>query len=187
MLALLSLRVWDEGTGDSALERITELLNHLQGASGSGQQFVENAETLLLVGTSHFEPDIKAYERLLEKVRLLHPSHQRKFAIVHSAMLNGLLPDARAFLGKAPASLARCEGERSRFCSLFQRYKDDLLKEFESHRPSERHYSPISFTFNFPHNVVKAVVVDAIIRGKVWDLKTTEFSAVLRQPIEPLP
>jgi len=227
VLALLSLRAWDESIPDCMFNRLTGLLEDLQGPSGSGQRLAEDSETLLLIGTSHFEPDIKAYERLLEKVRLLNTSHQLRIALVHAAilsshlrhgfqnfygrdlgamrddnvpdypwlcfalatlmkaygrmhdenihgierekvvegLLNGLLPDARAFLRKPPASLSGCEAERSQFCNLFQRYRQDLFEEFRRCRPSEQDYSPMSFTFNFPPNLVKAVVVDAVIQG----------------------
>jgi len=44
------------------------------------------------------------------------------------------------------------------------KYKEDLFEEFESHRPSGI-YSPLSFEFNFPHNVLKAVAVNALLWG----------------------
>ena len=40
VLALLSLRVWDDGRADEHLAALDELLGHLQGDGGSGQQFV---------------------------------------------------------------------------------------------------------------------------------------------------
>src|SRR5262249_37839296 len=64
---------------------------HLQGTSGSGQRFAENAETLILIATSHFEPDAGAYERLLRKVRALSPPHQVQIAHVHAAILSSHL------------------------------------------------------------------------------------------------
>ena len=250
VLALLSLRVWDEGNPNENLDRLTELLQNLQGPCGSRQQFAENAETLILIATSHFEPDVTAYERLLEKVKSLNPSNQLRIAFVHAAilgshlrhgfqgfygrdigamrddntpdypwlcfslvtlmeayarahdghihgtererivegLLNGLSPDARAFLGKAPASLAAFEDERARFFGLFRRYKEDLLGEFERHRPSDRNYSPVSFTFNFPHNLLKAIVVDALLRGEPWNLTLNDLlSGIPRlEPLDPL-
>ena len=48
VLALLSLRVWDEGDADARLRRLGQLLEQLQGPNGSGQRFAANAETLLL-------------------------------------------------------------------------------------------------------------------------------------------
>jgi hypothetical protein len=46
ILALFSLRIWDEGDADANLDRVSRLLTALQGPEGSGQRFVANAETL---------------------------------------------------------------------------------------------------------------------------------------------
>jgi hypothetical protein len=81
-------------------------------------------------------------------------------------ILNGLSPDARAFVGKAPDSLSACEADLARFGELFHRHRESLFEEFESLRPSEEAYSAISFGFNFPHNIVKAMVATAITRGE---------------------
>jgi hypothetical protein len=236
VLALLSLSVWAEGNADLNLDRLSEILRRLQGPNGSGQKFAENAETLILIATSHFEPDTGAYERLLRKVRALSPPHQVQIALVHAAilsghlrhgfqglyrkdiaamrddnvpdylwlcfalstlmqayarmhdenivgierqkivegLLNGLSPDPRAFLGKPPASLAAYEMDLAGFRLMFHKYREDLFEEFESHRPSED-YSPMSFTFNFPHNLLKAVVIDALGRGKPWNLTLNDL------------
>src|SRR5437773_5211277 len=55
LLALFSLRVWDEDDADARLDRVDALLRRLQGPGGSGQRFVDDAETLILIATSHFE------------------------------------------------------------------------------------------------------------------------------------
>ncbi len=237
ILALLSLRVWDEGDADQNLDRLDRLLGNLQGRNGSGQRFVENAETLIVVATSHFEYEEAAYDRLLEKVRTLNQAHQVKLALVHAGILgshlrfgleasygkdigamradnvpdypwlcfavstltrayshmhdadihgverekvvegilNGLSPDARAFVAKPPASLARYEGERSECAERLGRYRQELIEEFKRQRPSPQVYSPISFFFNFPHNLVKGMVVDALARGKPWDLALNDL------------
>ncbi|HXV64039.1 MAG TPA: hypothetical protein VEK15_25290 [Vicinamibacteria bacterium] len=228
LLALLSLRVWDEGNPNGNLDRLTRLLQELQGPNGSGQRFVDGAETLILIATSHFEPDHRAYDRLLERLRALDQPHRLRLAIVHAAILashlrfgfeatygrdivamrndnvpdypwlcfalatlmnefsrtqgeggaglqrdrlvegilNGLSPDARAFVGTAPESLSAHARELSDFRELFLKYAPVLLNEFERHRPSNRTYSPISFYFNFAHNVLKAMVVDALLRAQ---------------------
>ncbi len=36
---------------------------------GSGQRFADDAETLMLLATSHYEPGEQGYARLLERVR----------------------------------------------------------------------------------------------------------------------
>jgi hypothetical protein len=232
VLALLSLRIWDEGSPDENLDRLDRALRDLSGPRGSGQKFVATAETLVPVATSHFETDVKAYERLLEKVKRLSEPHRRRFALVYAGilashlrfgfeatygrdvtemrkdnepdypwlsfalstlmsaysrmeeggirgmerdrivegLLNGLTPDPRAFVGVPPASLSAQEEERSEFSRLFRRHQKALLEEFELQRPSERDYSPISFFFNFSHNLIKGMVVDAVLRGTPWSL-----------------
>lgn len=89
---------------------------------------------------------------------------------VVEAILNGLSPDARAFIGEPPASLSRCEGERLELRELFHAYRRDLVPELEHHRPTDGAYSPLSFFFNFSHNVIKGTVVDALLRGQAWDV-----------------
>jgi hypothetical protein len=238
LLALLSLKIWDEGDADANLERIARLLACLQGADGSGQPFAADAETLLLIATSHYELFDGAYDRLLDKVRTLNETHRRGIAIGHAAsigshlrfgfeatygrdtvrmrddnpadypwlafslatlmreyarlrgdaggdgrcedlaeaMLNGLSPDARAFLGRhPPASLARCGSELAEFQDLFAAHRRDLLDAFERHRPGEGAYSPLSFFFNFSHNVLKGTVIDALLRGVPWDLALNDL------------
>ena len=232
VLALFCLRIWDEGDPDAHLDRLNDLLAALQGANGSGQPFVANAETLLLIATSHFELVERGYATLLARVKTLSRAHQINIALPHTAsmgshlrfgfeatygrdtvamrsdnvadypwlcfalatvmreyarlhdegmqgperermvegILNGLSPDARAFVGEPPASLATCEAERVEFRDRFNRYRQDLLEEFERQRPSDRSYSPLSFFFNFSHNVLKGTVVDALLRGQALTL-----------------
>jgi len=91
VLLLLSMRVWDEGDPDANLDRVDELVARLQGPSGSGQRFVENAGTLLLLAGSHYELADSAYDRLLDKVRSLAPRHQLAIALSHAASLGSHL------------------------------------------------------------------------------------------------
>jgi hypothetical protein len=90
--------------------------------------------------------------------------------VVVEALLNGLSPDARAFVGEAPPALAGCEAERSAFRKRFHEYKTELLPAFERLRPGDEDYSPLSFFFNFSHNILKGTVVDALLRGQPWDV-----------------
>jgi hypothetical protein len=238
VLALLSLRAWDEGNADQNLDRVTRLLGDLQSERGSGQKFAADAETLILIATSHFELDDRGYGTLLEKARTLDQSHRSSLALVHAAsfgshlrfgfeapygrdttamrddngvdyqwlcfslatlmrqysrtrdegvdgtekgemvteaILNGLSADAAAFLGDHPASLAAFERERSEFSELFHECRQDLLKQFERYRPSERGYSPLSLFFNFAHNVLKGMVVDALLWGEAWSLTLNDL------------
>jgi hypothetical protein len=91
ILALLSLRVWDDGQPDAHLDLVDALLADLQGSGGSGQQFAANAETLMLIATSHYEPDDDAYDRLLARSRSLGPVHGLRTAIVHAQSMGSHL------------------------------------------------------------------------------------------------
>lgn len=247
VLQLLTLRVWDDGDADRNFDRVQELLDELQGPNGSGQQFAADAETLLLVGTSHYELDETGFTILLAKVRTLNEEHQAKIglghvaslgchlrfgfeaqcgrdtvalrddniadypwlcfalaatvrqydrlvtagienrdrAVVEEALLNGLTPDARAFVGVPPASLNDSGRDRAQFLDLFTKHKTALMAAFERHRPTETAYSPLSFFFNFSHNVVKGTVVDALLWGEAWDLTLNDLlTGVPRSGIE---
>ncbi|MBI1872292.1 MAG: hypothetical protein HYS05_00205, partial [Acidobacteria bacterium] len=91
ILALLSVKVWEEGDPDENLDRVNQLLGHLQSPAGSGHRFVDNAETLLLIATSHYELDEQGYAILLDRVRRLNREHQTKIALSHAASLGGHL------------------------------------------------------------------------------------------------
>jgi len=238
VLALLSLRIWDDGDADANLDRLSRLLTLLQGSGGSGQQFAADAETLLLLGTSHYEIDERGYDTLLERVRTLNQEHQTSVALSHAAsmgshlrfgfeatyardtvimrddnvtdypwlcfslttlmreyaglradaengarrdaiaeaLINGLSPDARAFVRSAPpASPAPFEAERLEFAELFRSHQDELMQAFERFRPSTARFSPISFFFNFSHNVVKGAVVDALLNAEPWGLTLNDL------------
>ena len=232
VLALLSVRVWDDGDPDANMDHVDHLLQQLQGPGGSGQPFAADAETLLLIATSHYEMYERGYAVLLEHVRTLNDRHQTNIALGHAAsmgchlrfgfeatygrdtinmrddnvadypwllyalntlmqqyvrlretgqaaaphdvlveaLINGLSGDARAFVGKPPASLAGFEGERARFGEAFHAYRQDLLPAFEAYRPAEHVYSPLSLFFNFSHNVVKGTVIDALLEGRAWPI-----------------
>jgi len=91
------------------------------------------------------------------------------------AIVNGLSSDPRAFIGQAPASLSKAEADRSAIADLFAKYRDDLLPEFERYRPRDDAYSPLSFFFNFSHNVLKGTVVDALLRGQPWPVSFNDL------------
>jgi hypothetical protein len=227
LVALVAMRAWDEGDPNTNLEAAGELLGALQGPRGSGHRFVDRIETLLLVATSHFEPDVTAYETLLAKVRTLNRAHRVDLAIVHAAILGchlrfglevtcggnraalrednapdypwlcealatlleayadegdaatrarlsesillGLMPDPEAFLGsRPPATLSNHAERRTGVRELFDAHRTALLLDFQAHRPAGRVYSPLAFSFNFPHNLVKGAAVDAALRGTPW-------------------
>jgi len=234
VLALCCLRAWDENTPDDDLDAMTRLIGDLQGPNGCGHRFVANAETLMLIATSHFEPDEEAYERLLARVKTMSDRHQTEMALAHAAilgshlrhgfqdlyerdlakmrtdnspdypwlcfsivtlmrayvrhdnrekvvegLLNGLTADARAFLAKSPPALAPFETDILEFRRLFTTHKKDLLTEFENHRPSDQTYSPLAFNFNFPHNLLKALVIDALLESEGVELTVNDMFTAL--------
>jgi hypothetical protein len=237
LLSLLSVRVWDEGDADANLDRVDALLRRLQSNDGSGQTFSADAETLILIATSHFELKETGYAGLLERTRTLNDAHRLNVARGHAAsmgshlrfgfeatyardtvimrddnvadypwlcfalatlmteyarladrqadaadriaiveaILNGLSPDARAFVRDPPRTPTAFEAERAVFNQLFRRHEPELLVAFERYRPTPQAYSPISFFFNFSHNVVKGMVIDALLRGRPWALTLNDL------------
>ncbi len=247
VLALLTMRIWDGGDPDDHLDRLNALLIELQGPNGSGQQFAADAETLMLIGTSHYELNELGYATLLQRVRTLNVPHQFKIGLGHAssmgchlrfgfeaqcgrdtlalrddnvadypwlcfalaavmreysrladaqienrdrsvieeALLNGLTADARAFIGVAPPSLSKSQVERAQFLDGFRRHKSALLESFQRYRPTETAFSPLSFFFNFSHNVVKGAVVDSLLWGEAWDVSLNDLlSSVPRAGLE---
>ena len=55
-----------------------------------------------------------------------------------------------------------------------------LLSEFERLRPAEGQYSPLSFFFNFSHNVLKGIVADALLRGQPWPVTFNDMLVTVR-------
>lgn len=215
-LALLSLRMWDEGEPSANLDRLDRLLALLQSDGGSGHRFASRAATLLLVATAHYEPDEDGYGALLEKVQALDRRHRVEIAIDHAvamgchlrfgfeasygrdvgamradnvadypwlrfsldtlldayaaeaddiaeALINGLCPDPSAVVGQAE------------FVDRFAVHRTELLDRFERFVPEDRTYSPLALFFNFSHNVVKGLVVDAVLGGRPWDVSVNDL------------
>lgn len=237
LLALLSLRVWDEGRPEENFSRLTRALETLQGPGGSGQRFVSDAETLMLVATSHYEPDQRGYDLLLDRARALEPPSllnvalghaqsmgchlrfgfeatygrdasfmradnsadypwlyfalavlMREYARLHDAgiegearetiveaLLNGLSADAAPLVGDSQDFLASCEADRAEFRERFHACRQPLIDAFDRYRPSDRAYSPLSFFFNFSQNVLKGVVIDALLWGEPWSISLNDL------------
>ena len=88
---LLALRAWDDGDANANLDRVDDLINAIQGPNGSGQRFVDDAATLTVIVTAHYEPDDPAYDRLLTKVQSLDATHRARSGIVHAATMGNHL------------------------------------------------------------------------------------------------
>jgi hypothetical protein len=91
LLALLAMRAWDDGRPGEDLDRVTRLLHRLQGPSGSGQKFADDAETLILIATSHYEPHEHGYDILLARARALPASNRAAMALGHAQAMGGHL------------------------------------------------------------------------------------------------
>ena len=97
-------------------------------------------------------------------------------SVIEEALLNGLTADARAFVGVPPASLSDSDGDRTQFLdAVHERTRRRCSTAFERYRPTETAYSPLSFFFNFSHNVVKGTVVDALLWGEAWDVSLNDL------------
>src|SRR5260221_5317467 len=84
-------------------------------------------------------------------------------AAVAEGLLNGLSPNALAFVKIPP------------FAERFTAHREELLERFDAFRPADGAYSPLSFFFNFSHNVVKGAVVDALRRSTPWTVSLNDL------------
>ena len=106
VLTLMSLAIWDDGDADANLDRLDAMVRELSGAGGSGQRFVDDAETLFLLAGSHYELADHGYDALLTRVRTLNTAHQLKIALGHAAGLGSHLRFGfEATYGKSVAAM----------------------------------------------------------------------------------
>ena len=91
ILMLLATASLAEPDADAHLDHFNRLVGRLQGPDGSGQLFAADAETLFLIGTSHFEAKELAYDTALERARALSFEHRRAIALCHAASLGSHL------------------------------------------------------------------------------------------------
>jgi hypothetical protein len=90
-LSLLAVRAWDEGDPNANLDRVSELLEALQGPDGSGHRFIDDAESLLFLSISYFHPQEVAYDMLLARVEQLDAAHQLRVAAACAGMMSAHL------------------------------------------------------------------------------------------------
>ena len=221
ILSLLALRAWDTGDPDRAFSRIGALTDLLQGPEGSGHPFVSDPETLLLLATSHFEPNERGYVTLLDRVKSLSPQRQLAVGLGHAACTGSHLrfgfqatygrntefmrtdnfADYPWLLFGAETVLREYESsgsaqmiealfnsltadtewllEQEPFSARLRALFPELLAAFQELEPRGDTYSPLSFFFNFSHNVLKGTVIDATLRGDAW---TVSFNDLLTGP-----
>ncbi len=230
VLTLCSIRSWDNDQPQENFDKITQLLEWLQGPYGSGHQFVKNAETLLVMAVSQYHPSDQAYDALIEKIWTLDTKRQVRFSLISTAvlgghlrwgsramysrdvvkmradnagdypwllyslttlmeeyvrlrrsgmenqarqkiikaLLNGLTPDPWAFFQTPPpVSLALYFEKHQVLQQLLAEYAEELATEFAAYRPTLENYSPLAFHFNFPHNVLNALLMVCFSEGSV--------------------
>ena len=84
-------------------------------------------------------------------------------ALILEAIVGGLSADAAQFMTE-PA-----------FVALFEPHRAEILAAVETYRPADIGYSPLSFFFNFSHNVIKGAVVDAMLWGEPWPVSLNDL------------
>ncbi len=84
-------------------------------------------------------------------------------ALILEAIVGGLSADAALFMTE-PA-----------FMALFEPHRAEILAAVETYRPADIGYSPLSFFFNFSHNVIKGAVVDAMLWGEPWPVTLNDL------------
>jgi hypothetical protein len=91
LLMLLATDALGRANAGKDLDALNHLVALLQGPDGSGQLFAADAETLFLIGTSHFESKEGAYDTVLARARQLPFPHRRAIALGHAATLGSHL------------------------------------------------------------------------------------------------
>jgi len=91
ILALVAMRAWDDALPAEILDRVTALVGHLQGPDGSGHRFADNAETLILIATAHYEPNERGFHALLARAHELPRANRVALALVHAQALGSHL------------------------------------------------------------------------------------------------
>jgi hypothetical protein len=228
VLSLMALRIWDDGNANANLDRLGDLLAALQGPQGSGHRFADDAATLILIATCHYERDERGYDLLLERVGTLNRGHQLRVALGHAASIGCHLRFGyEATYGKSPTlmrddnaadypwlrfSLMTLASELDTdlsgpareavveamvggltsdaahfmqdagFAERFERHRVEILAAFDTYRPLDTGYSPLSFFFNFSHNVIKGAVIDAMLWGEPWPVTLNDLLTSRPQP-----
>ena len=85
---------------------------------------------------------------------------------VVEGLLNGMTPDPWAFTGRLPDGLVDYPEKYNSFCELLVRHGKSLVEECTRHRPSAERFSPMAVHFNFPHNVLMAHLMTALMRWR---------------------
>ena len=107
VLSLFAVRAWDSGNPNDNLDRVTHVLDTLQGPAGGGHRFVDDAETLLWLAISYYHPDERSYDALLGKVERLDAEHRLRVALPGAALLGSHLRWGLQFMYQRDVGLMR--------------------------------------------------------------------------------
>lgn len=99
---------------------------------------------------------------LMEAFDTMDPSDPQR-AVVGADLLNACTADPDAFAGDPPEAFHPHLEEYARFRERFERNSGALAELFHTLRPARDRFSPLSFHFNFPHNVVVAGTTLALL------------------------
>jgi len=87
ILALLTVRAWDEDDANANLDAIDALIREVNGPDGSGHCVVDDAGTLLILSVAYYHPEESAYDALVAKVWTLGPAQALRVALPGASVL----------------------------------------------------------------------------------------------------
>lgn len=119
LLALLTVRAWDDGDVNANVDAVTSLIGQLHGADGSGECTVDDAETLLMLAVSYYHPEEAAYDHLLDRVRGLDEVHRLRLAFPCASIIGSHLRWGLRFMYKSDIGLMRADNVVDYPWSLF--------------------------------------------------------------------
>jgi hypothetical protein len=107
LLALFSVRAWDDDRADERLEDLNALIAELNGPGGSGHRSVDDVGTLLILAVAYYHPEEHAYDDLLAKVWKVGPAHALGIALPAGPVLASHLRWGFRFMYKQDLGLMR--------------------------------------------------------------------------------
>jgi hypothetical protein len=98
VIMLLAMRVWDTDEPSTSLRRVGALLAELQGLTGSGHQFVDDAPSLVSLAIAQYQPHEPAYDLYLERVKELDPQLRLSLALANASNFGSHLRWGRRYM-----------------------------------------------------------------------------------------
>jgi hypothetical protein len=104
---------------------------------------------------------------------------------VLESLLQGLAADPWAFTGAMPEAFGEHRAWYDEVRELLAAHAEGLLEGLERHRPTKTSYAPLALHFNFPHNVLVAIVTLALLQSRPQPLPLNAlFTRELDDPPE---